>query len=427
MVITHYDTLEINTDASSDDIRKAYKRMAQKHHPDKGGSHEDFVKIKIAYDTLSNPELRQQYDDELLKENNPNRKKEEESFAAEFEKFIKIYTEIMDGNLNNIKPNYKFIYYMVHSDVSITNVLMYLSAHLISGDFTPENLVEEAKIISVKQYYIPTYYFYGEYKANWSAEFGYSRLEKYPTTEYVNGKEQTVWKTQIVYDWYPRFGSVSGEFRFCVSAIDKSSYLSKTVDLFNKGFKYSIRNSDINEMVRDASVSSSNAFSGTGKPHLKSIIDEDVMSCAQGDDQRSWDFDYSAKIRQKTMLFPVFRCIFEYKNKQYEVCINGADPEIIKGDPLPIDEKQKDEANYGFILFFISLISSGILINFFGFNLLIVGNIIISLISALLRKEYLINASKELRSNKLNMTLNQATQDAVISSQKKKITLRITL
>lgn len=51
----YYEVLELNTDANLDDIKKAYRRLAQKHHPDKGGSAERFEKIRQAYLALSVP------------------------------------------------------------------------------------------------------------------------------------------------------------------------------------------------------------------------------------------------------------------------------------------------------------------------------------------------------------------------------------
>ncbi len=60
--MSHYDTLKITETASQDDIKKAYRRLASKHHPDKGGSKDDFQRIEEAYRVLSNPERREQYD-----------------------------------------------------------------------------------------------------------------------------------------------------------------------------------------------------------------------------------------------------------------------------------------------------------------------------------------------------------------------------
>jgi DnaJ-class molecular chaperone len=60
-----YNVLNIASDATSDDIRKAYKRLALLHHPDKNatGCTTEFEKIKEAYDILSDPCKRRIYDD----------------------------------------------------------------------------------------------------------------------------------------------------------------------------------------------------------------------------------------------------------------------------------------------------------------------------------------------------------------------------
>jgi DnaJ family protein B protein 4 len=57
-----YSTLGVPKHSSADDIKKAYRKLALKHHPDKGGKEEDFKEISKAYDTLSDPEKRQLYD-----------------------------------------------------------------------------------------------------------------------------------------------------------------------------------------------------------------------------------------------------------------------------------------------------------------------------------------------------------------------------
>lgn len=60
--MSHYDTLKVTETASQDDIKKAYRRLASKHHPDKGGSKDEFQRIEEAYRVLSDPQQRQQYD-----------------------------------------------------------------------------------------------------------------------------------------------------------------------------------------------------------------------------------------------------------------------------------------------------------------------------------------------------------------------------
>jgi DnaJ-class molecular chaperone len=58
----HYNTLGVARNATPDDIKKAYRRMAAIHHPDKGGDTAEFQKIQSAYETLSDPQKKQQYD-----------------------------------------------------------------------------------------------------------------------------------------------------------------------------------------------------------------------------------------------------------------------------------------------------------------------------------------------------------------------------
>jgi DnaJ family protein A protein 2 len=61
MPTEYYDLLGISTNASEDDIKKAYRKKALLHHPDKGGNPEDFKKLNTAYETLSDPKKRQLY------------------------------------------------------------------------------------------------------------------------------------------------------------------------------------------------------------------------------------------------------------------------------------------------------------------------------------------------------------------------------
>lgn len=58
----HYSTLGISRDATADDIKLAYRRLANQHHPDKGGDKTCFQEIQQAYSVLSDTTQRQAYD-----------------------------------------------------------------------------------------------------------------------------------------------------------------------------------------------------------------------------------------------------------------------------------------------------------------------------------------------------------------------------
>ncbi|MEO0588502.1 MAG: DnaJ C-terminal domain-containing protein [Planctomycetota bacterium] len=61
----YYQTLGVPRSASADDIKRAYRKLAQKLHPDRNkapDAAEQFSKVSEAYDVLSDPDKRQKYD-----------------------------------------------------------------------------------------------------------------------------------------------------------------------------------------------------------------------------------------------------------------------------------------------------------------------------------------------------------------------------
>lgn len=67
---TLYEVLGVPDDASEDDIKLAFRKLAKKYHPDvaemdRGSAEEAFKEISAAYDTLSNPARRTMHDQNL--------------------------------------------------------------------------------------------------------------------------------------------------------------------------------------------------------------------------------------------------------------------------------------------------------------------------------------------------------------------------
>jgi DnaJ-class molecular chaperone len=58
----YYDVLGLSREASEDDIKKAYRKLAMEHHPDRGGDEDKFKEAKEAYEILSDANTRRQYD-----------------------------------------------------------------------------------------------------------------------------------------------------------------------------------------------------------------------------------------------------------------------------------------------------------------------------------------------------------------------------
>lgn len=67
--ITHYDRLGVSPNATPIEIRAAFKRLAQRHHPDRHQGSEEAAHVmsmlNVAYSTLMDPQSRQSYDTKL--------------------------------------------------------------------------------------------------------------------------------------------------------------------------------------------------------------------------------------------------------------------------------------------------------------------------------------------------------------------------
>lgn len=67
-----YKILDVSPTANETEIKKAYRKLAMKHHPDKGGNPEKFKEVTSAFEVLSDKEKREKYDRFGQSENNGN-------------------------------------------------------------------------------------------------------------------------------------------------------------------------------------------------------------------------------------------------------------------------------------------------------------------------------------------------------------------
>ena len=57
-----YEELGLKKNATRSEIKSSYRSLVKQHHPDKGGEKERFLAIQNAWETLSDPIKKEQYD-----------------------------------------------------------------------------------------------------------------------------------------------------------------------------------------------------------------------------------------------------------------------------------------------------------------------------------------------------------------------------
>lgn len=78
----HYETLQLNANATQETIERMFRFMASQHHPDAGGDREKFNYLVKAFEVLRDPTSRAAYDIRLQKEQQDNAHLEQQSQQA---------------------------------------------------------------------------------------------------------------------------------------------------------------------------------------------------------------------------------------------------------------------------------------------------------------------------------------------------------
>lgn len=116
----HYYILGISKSASQEEIRKSFRYLALKYHPDRNKNSEDakqkFIQIIEAYEVLSDVEARKKYDTSMHGLYDYSSRSSSQKRARDFEKVYN-YATRMHGNkdigkrTNNAKNNYTMRYF----------------------------------------------------------------------------------------------------------------------------------------------------------------------------------------------------------------------------------------------------------------------------------------------------------------------------
>lgn len=145
----YYDILEVNKNASPEIIEKAYKTLVKKYHPDlqennlKNIYEEKIKKINEAYDILSNPEKRKNYDSNLK---NTEISISDYNILYQENINLKNNLNILEqklNNLNNIQNNYQknnYNNYFNSENNKINNEYNYQKNNIENNNFDYKNL-----------------------------------------------------------------------------------------------------------------------------------------------------------------------------------------------------------------------------------------------------------------------------------------------
>lgn len=96
----HYDNLGVDKDASEKEIKKAFRKEASKHHPDKGGDADQFQKVQRAYMVLSDPKRRQRYTDS--KGQDDQNTEADTTLAEAYSALGQVFSQALTQNLDNL-------------------------------------------------------------------------------------------------------------------------------------------------------------------------------------------------------------------------------------------------------------------------------------------------------------------------------------
>ena len=99
-----YEALNINKTATKEQIKKAYRKKAQKAHPDRGGKPEEFHKLSVAYTVLMDDQKKAHYDS-TGKYNEKKNNLDQQAFQELFTLINKLIGEMIQGNVEVIHKN----------------------------------------------------------------------------------------------------------------------------------------------------------------------------------------------------------------------------------------------------------------------------------------------------------------------------------
>ena len=297
-------------------------------------------------------------------------------------------------------------------------------AYMVSGDYTPDDIVDRSEIVKEEIQYHPAYVSTGSFTANWTASFGYDREEEYQvwgTT--ITGQSGLITKTKTVTDWRPVNGVATGDFLVFAYAGNQleDEYVIQLVetpfgaDLSGMDPSYTAGHS-VEPYAYDVK---SSAVNGKISAKIDAIIDKEVKSHEQGDHSKNWQ--WNAKLqgqKTSTVLIALGHSIFTYVDKDYDVYVSATGANRVVGTELPRDKTRGYKVWLGFLPTLLAVLAFALFGYFLGnigydFSFKACLALIVCLIAGFIRRKIIINYSQRLRNSKLaHQQINDINIDA---------------
>ncbi len=298
-----------------------------------------------------------------------------------------------------------------------------LYAYLAAGNYTPDDLVSTASIVSIEISHVPAHLLQVDYTAEWSASFGYDRQEAYTAYRKItrNGKEEeepyTAYRT--VTDWKPASGVDYGDISMACYAgralVESPLKAWQIVTLFPAPENLPGMRCNV------ADVTPSEKFLMSEKQAeeaLDASVDRDIDANVkqrhrQGDRQTDWNWTARKKCQTTPFYFPLAYVVYEYKGKQYHFWADGINGETVLADTLPADQRRKNSVRLGFLPFFLALPGFFIGLSYWSVRWYAVVALLWTGLYGLMRRGAILGYSKQQREKQLLQ--REASNIAVVS------------
>ena len=297
---------------------------------------------------------------------------------------------------------------------------------LISGAYTPDDILQKFKHLQLKKVFLPTYLFNGSYLMNWSASSGYNYEEKYQ--EWDNYRKEYVTKKRTLTDWRPSSGSVQDNFSEMIVA--NSTVASNLANFIGASATFLGKDGtpfdcfDTTNCTLLPYMNDENKAFDVAKLNLDKKISAQIIGQIPGDTYKDLNWNGQTSHRTCKVYYPAYLGSFEYSGKTFSYIIDGRNEKNIFGEK-PIEENRVQEAKQSFIPLQISAWFTPILTGCFMLSSetllgLIYGvlGIILSFIFYYSGKRKMISVSENSQIRRLTML--KILQDDLLSESDKK-------